>query len=211
MPALLKKHATAKDPWAREYTKSHTSGSGAFKVVSWKPGVETVYERYDGWVGGKLPALKRVIWRTIPSQGNRRALMERGDADMSFDLPSKDASEMKKEGKVVIISNPIGNGMYSLELNVAHPPFNNEKVRQAIAYAIPYEKIMSAAVYGLANPLFGGPSNTVTDIAWPRQDRLQDRHGQSQGADEGVGLGPDHHHHLLRPRPGRDLASRSPC
>ena len=165
--ALLKKHATAKDPWAREYTKSHTSGSGAFKVVSWKPGVETIYERNDAWVGGKLPALKRVIWRTIPSQGNRRALMERGDADISFDLPSKDASEMKKEGKVVIISNPIGNGMYSLELNVAHPPFNNMKVRQAIAYAIPYEKIMSAAVYGLANPLFGGPSNTVTDISWP--------------------------------------------
>ncbi len=165
--ALLKKHATEKDPWARDFTKSTTAGSGAYKVVSWKPGVETIYERNDAWVGGKLPALKRVIWRTIPSQGNRRALMERGDADMSFDLPSKDASEMKKEGKVVIISNPIGNGMYSLELNVAHPPFNNEKVRQAIAYAIPYQKIMDAAVYGLANPLFGGPSNTVTDIAWP--------------------------------------------
>jgi len=86
---------------------------------------------------------------------------------MSFDLPSKDAAEMKKEGKVVIVANPIGNGMYSLELNVAHPPFNNEKVRQAIAYAIPYDKIMSAAVFGLANPLYGGPSNTVTDIAWP--------------------------------------------
>ena len=164
---LLKKHATAKDPWARDYTKSATAGSGAYKVVSWKPGVETVYERYDGWVGGKLPELKRVIWRTIPSQGNRRALMERGDADMSFDLPSKDAAEMKKEGKVVIISNPIGNGMYSLELNVVHPPFNNEKVRQAVAYALPYQKIIDAAVFGLANPLFGGPSNNVTGIDWP--------------------------------------------
>jgi peptide/nickel transport system substrate-binding protein len=165
--ALLKKHATDKDPWAREFTKGNTAGSGAYKVVSWKPGVETIYERNDAWVGGKMPTLKRVIWRTIPSQGNRRALMERADADMSFDLPCKDASEMKKEGKVKIIANPIGNGMYSLELNVAHPPFNNTKVRQAIAYAIPYEKIMSAATYGLANPLFGGSSNQVTDIAWP--------------------------------------------
>ena len=164
---LLKKKATEKDPWALEYTKSNTAGSGAYRVTSWKPGVEVVYERNDDWVGGKQPQLRKVIWRTVPSQGNRRALMERGDADISFDLSSKDTSEMKKEGKLVIISNPIGNGMYSVELNVKNPPFDNPKVRQAVAYALPYQKIMDAAMFGLANPLFGGPSNNVTDIAWP--------------------------------------------
>jgi len=164
---LLKKKATEKDPWALEYTKSNTAGSGAYKVTSWKPGVETVYERNEDWVGGKLPQLKKVIWRTVPSQGNRRALMERGDADISFDLSSKDTFEMKKDGKLVIISNPIGNGMYSIDLNVTKPPFDNQKVRQAVAYALPYQKIMDAAMFGLANPLFGGPSNTVTDTTWP--------------------------------------------
>ncbi len=164
---LLKKRATEKDPWGLEYTKANTAGSGAYKVTSWKPGVETVYERNDAWVGGKLPQLKKIIWRTIPSEGNRRALMERGDADISFDLPSKDTAEMKKAGKLVVISNPIGNGMYSVELNVKNPPFNNEKVRQAVAYALPYQKIMDAAMFGLANPLFGGPSNNVSDITWP--------------------------------------------
>jgi peptide/nickel transport system substrate-binding protein len=165
--ALLTSKATEKDPWALDYTKSNTAGSGAYRVTSWKPGVEVVYERHDDWVGGKMPQLKKVIWRTIPSQGNRRALMERGDADISFDLSSKDTSEMKKEGKLVIISNPIGNGMYSVELNVKSPPFDNAKVRRAVAYALPYQKIMDAAMFGLANPLFGGASNTVTDIAWP--------------------------------------------
>jgi peptide/nickel transport system substrate-binding protein len=165
---LLKKHATDKDPWGLEYTKSNTAGSGAYKVTSWKPGVEVVYERNDAWAGGKLPELKKVIWRTIPSSGNRRALMERGDADISFDLPAKDFSEMKKEGKLKMISNPIGNGMYSLELNVVHPPFDNEKVRQAVAYAIPYQKIVDAAMFGIANPLFGGKSNDVASILWPQ-------------------------------------------
>jgi peptide/nickel transport system substrate-binding protein len=165
---LLKKHATAQDPWGRDYTKSNTAGSGAYKVTSWKPGVEVVYERNDAWVGGKLPELKKVIWRTIPSAGNRRALMERGDADISFDLPAKDFTEMTKEGKLKMISNPIGNGMYSLELNVVKPPFNNEKLRQAIAYAIPYQKIVDAAMFGHARPLFGGPSNQVSTIAWPQ-------------------------------------------
>jgi len=165
---LVKKHATAADPWGLEYTKSNTAGSGAYKVASWKPGVETVYERHDGWVGGKLPELKRVIWRTIPSPGNRRALMERGDADISFDLPSKDFAEMKQAGKVKIISTPISNGMYSVEMNVKNPPFNNEKLRQAVAYAIPYQKIMDAAMFGLAKPLFGGKSNQVGSAAWPQ-------------------------------------------
>jgi len=165
---LVKKHATSADPWGLDYTKSNTAGSGAYKVVSWKPGVEVVYERNDGWVGGKLPELKRVIWRTIPSPGNRRALMERGDADVSFDLPSKDFAEMKHEGKVNIISTPISNGMYSVELNVKNPPFNNEKLRQALAYAMPYQKIMEAAMFGLAKPLFGGKSNDVTSVAWPQ-------------------------------------------
>jgi peptide/nickel transport system substrate-binding protein len=165
--ALLKSKATEKDPWGLEYTKTNTAGSGAYKVTSWKPGVETIYERNDAWIGGKLPQLKRVIWRTIPSAGNRRALMERGDADISFDLPAKDFQEMKKAGKLKMISNPIGNGMYSLELNVVKPPFNNEKVRQAIAYALPYQKIIEAAMFSHALPLFGGPSNDVADTKWP--------------------------------------------
>jgi peptide/nickel transport system substrate-binding protein len=164
---LLKKKATEKDPWALDYTKSNTAGSGAYKVTSWKPGVEVVYERNDDWVGGKLPQLKKVIWRTVPSQGNRRALMERGDADISFDLSSKDTSEMKKDGKLVIVSHPIGNGMYSVDMNVKNPPFDNPKVRQAVAYALPYQKIMDAAMFGLANPLYGGPSNNVADLTWP--------------------------------------------
>ena len=166
--ALLKSKATEKDPWALEYTKSNTAGSGAYKVVSWKPGVEVVYERNDAWVGGKLPQLKKVIWRTIPSAGNRRALMERGDADISFDLPAKDFTEMKKGSKLNLISNPIGNGMYSLELNVKNPPFNNPKVREAIAYALPYQKIIDAAMFGHAKPLFGGKSNDVTETVWPQ-------------------------------------------
>ena len=164
---LLKKKATEKDPWALDYTKSNTASSGAYKVTSWKPGVEVVYERNDDWVGGKLPQLKKVIWRTVPSQGNRRALMERGDADISFDLSSKDTSEMKKDGKLVIVSHPIGNGMYSVDMNVKNPPFDNPKVRQAVAYALPYQKIMDAAMFGLANPLYGGPSNNVADLTWP--------------------------------------------
>jgi peptide/nickel transport system substrate-binding protein len=189
---LLKKQATEKDPWAMEYTKSNTAGSGAYKVTSWKPGVEVVYERNDAWVGGngKLPELKKIIWRTIPSSGNRRALMERGDADISFDLPAKDFSEMKREGKLSMISNPIGNGLYCIELNVKNPPFDNEKVRQAVAYAIPYQKIIDAAMFGVAKPMFGGPSNDVSGIAWPQPTGYTTDVAKAKALMQESGVGP---------------------
>ena len=166
--ALVKKHATEKDPWGRDFTKNNTAGSGAYRVVRFTPGTEVVYERFDDWKGGPLPKLKRIIWRTIPSAGNRRALMERGDADVSFDLPSKDFAEMKDAGKVNVVSTPIGNGIYYLGMNVTKPPFDNETLRQAIAYAVPYQKIIDAAMFKLARPLSGAESNQVTSTAWPQ-------------------------------------------
>ncbi len=98
---LAKKHATDKDPWAMEWLKTNEAGGGAFKIDKWTPGQEIIYQRFDDWKSGPLPKIQRVIWRMVPSAGNRRALMERGDADLSFDLPPKDVSEMAQEKKVV--------------------------------------------------------------------------------------------------------------
>ena len=62
-------------------------------------------------VGGPLPKVKRVIWRMVPQAGNRRALLERGDADISYDLPNKDFVELKDSGKLNIVSVPYSNGV----------------------------------------------------------------------------------------------------
>jgi peptide/nickel transport system substrate-binding protein len=106
---LAKKHATAQDPWAMEWLKTNAAASGAYKLESWKPGMETIYVRNDEWKGGPLPKIRRVIVREVPSAGNRRAMLERGDADISFDLPPKDFSEMAKAGKVLVVSHPVEN------------------------------------------------------------------------------------------------------
>jgi peptide/nickel transport system substrate-binding protein len=165
---LVKKHATDKDPWGLDYTKINTAGGGAYKVVRSQAGSEVIYERFDDWKSGPLPKIKRVVWRVVPSAGNRRALIERGDADISFDLPSKDFSELKSEGKVNVASTPIGNGIWYLGMNVKKAPFDNVKVRQAVAYAVPYQKIMDAVMFGLAKPMFGDANNTAEEPVWPQ-------------------------------------------
>ena len=169
---LVKKHATEQDPWGLEYTKQNTAGSGAYKVASWVAGTEVVLERNDAWVGGPLPKTKKIIWRIVPSAGNRRALLERGDADISYDLPNKDFVELKADGKLSIISTPYSNGIQYIGMNVKNPPFDNLKVRQAVAYAIPYQKIMDAVLFGLAKPMFGAPANAATQVAWPQPHKF---------------------------------------
>jgi peptide/nickel transport system substrate-binding protein len=165
---LVKKNATEKDPWGLEYTKLNTAGSGAYKVTSWTAGSEVVMERNEDWKGGALPKIKRVIWRMVPSAGNRRALLERGDADISYELPNKDFVELKDAGKLNIISTPFSNGVQYIGMNVKNPPFDNIKVRQAVAYAIPYQKIMDAVLFGLGKPLFGDANNKSESPVWPQ-------------------------------------------
>jgi peptide/nickel transport system substrate-binding protein len=160
--ALAKKHATAADPWAMEWLKTNEAGSGAYRLESWKPGTETVYVRNDDWKAGPLPKIRKVIVREVPSAGNRRALLERGDADISFDLPPKDFAEIAKAGKLTVVAHPVENAHAYVGMNVKHPPFNNVKVRQAVAYALPYEAIFSTAVFGRGALLNGNPIATNT-------------------------------------------------
>src|SRR5450432_1827863 len=95
-------------------------------------------------------------------------IMERNDADISYELPYKDFQELKAAGKLDIVSLPFSNGIQYLGMNVTKPPFDNPKVRQAIAYAVPYQKIMDVVLFGLANPMFGAPATKATDVAWPQ-------------------------------------------
>lgn len=169
---LVKKNATEKDPWGLEYTKQQTAGSGAYKVTKWTAGTEVIMERNDAWVGGPLPKIKRVIWRMVPQAGNRRALLERGDADVSFELPYRDFAELKQAGKLNVTSLPISNGIQYIGMNVTKPPFDNPKVRLAVAYAIPYQKIVDAVMFGLANPMFGAPADKPTEVAWPQPHKF---------------------------------------
>jgi peptide/nickel transport system substrate-binding protein len=165
---LAKKNATEKDPWAMEWLKHNTAAGGAYKIKAYESGIQTQYERNDAWINGPLPKIKNIIERVVPSASTRRALLERGDVDVSFDLPPKDFAELAKMSKLTVIGLPVENFMFYVDMNVTKPPFDNLKVRQAISYAIPYERISSAVTFGRARKLFGGPSSTPAKAEWPQ-------------------------------------------
>jgi peptide/nickel transport system substrate-binding protein len=163
-----KKHATEADPWAQEWLKNYTAGSGAYMVEKFEPGIQTLFVRNENWKGGPLPAMKKVIERVVPSASTRRALIERGDIDVSFDLPPKDFAELAGNPKVKVEGVPVENFMWYLDMNVTQPPFDNLKVRQAIAAAIPYDEVYNSTAFGRAKKLYGGTSYTPATAEWPQ-------------------------------------------
>ncbi|MBL26885.1 MAG: ABC transporter substrate-binding protein [Rhodospirillaceae bacterium] len=164
---VAKEHATEEDPWALEWLQRNTAGGGAYEIEAWRPGSEIVFSRFEDWKSGPLPAMQRVVYRQVPSAGTRRALIERGDVDISIGLPPKDFAEMEEAGDINVVGVPVQSAVLYIDMNVAMPPFDNKLVRKAVAYAVPYEEIMSSALYGRALPMFGAEPGAPYEPTWP--------------------------------------------
>lgn len=169
---LAKKHATAEDPWAMEWMKTNTAASGAYIIESHKPGESTVLRRNEKWTGGAggaLPFFKRIIIQTVPEPATRANLIERGDADLAIDLAASDLPTIEKSAKSKVVSIPQSNGFTHVSMNTQMAPFDNLKVRQAVAIALPYEDMFKAAIFGRGTKLYGGTWSTVPpDASFPQ-------------------------------------------
>jgi peptide/nickel transport system substrate-binding protein len=181
---LAKQHATPEDPWAQEWLKTNTAGSGAYTVETFKTGEQLVLRRNDDWKagrGGQLPFFKRIIEQTVPDPATRANLIEKGDADIATDLQASDVLALQSRGKLRVDSTPQSNGFTMIAFNTQAAPFDNVKVRQAIATALPYDDMFAAAIFKRGYALFGAswtepptgnfpqPMPVKTDIAKAKQ------------------------------------------
>src|SRR5882724_2127689 len=181
---LAKQHATSEDPWAQEWLKTNTAGSGAYTIEIFKPGEQVVLRRNEDWKSGRdgqLPFFKRIIEQTVPEPATRANLIEKGDADIATDLQASDVLALQSGGKVRVDSTPQSNGFTMIAFNTQAAPFDNVKVRQAIAAALPYDDMFEAAIFKRGFGLFGAswtepptgdfpqPMPTRTDLAKAKQ------------------------------------------
>ena len=155
---LAKSKATAEDPWAQEWLKANTAGSGAYVIESFKPGETTILRRNEDWKRGPGNAqahFKRIITQTIPEAATRANLVEKGDADIVIDLQAADAADLEKKGKLKVVSTPQYNAITFVSFNNQMAPFDKVEVRRAIAAALPYDDMFKAALFGRGAPLYG--------------------------------------------------------
>jgi peptide/nickel transport system substrate-binding protein len=169
---VAKANATAEDPWAINWLKEHAVGSGAYIIESFKPGEQVIMKRNEAWNRGtpeKAAFFKRVIVQSVPEPATRANLVERGDADLVIDLQASDVQSLEAKGTLKVISTPQYNAVTFISMNNRIPPFDNVNVRRAIAYALPYDDMFKAALFGRGTPMFGAewPDGQPTSGAYP--------------------------------------------
>ena len=135
------------------------TGSGPYRFLKdeWAPGALAAYARFDGYVarqeapsfvsGGKVAHFDRIEWKIIPDAATCAAAMQAGEADW-WQNPIMDLLPRLRTAKGVQVLNPdkIGN-VEVIRFNHLHPPFNDQRLRQAVLKVVDQTEFMQAA-YG---------------------------------------------------------------
>lgn len=149
--ATARHQGTADDPWASEWLKRNAPAIGPYMLESWTPGVEMVLVRNPSYFGPP-PAIGRVIYRQVPEASNRVALIASGDAHVARDLSQEqlDRLDQTPGAQAWCIA---ANQWVRMTLNTSEGPTADPKVRQALAYAVPYQQILDSVYRGRAGPM----------------------------------------------------------
>jgi peptide/nickel transport system substrate-binding protein len=141
-----KKHASQADPWAKEWLRTHSAGFGPYQVDHSTPGVETVLVPNANWRGDPAVFFKRVIFKAVPESSSRLALLKAGQIDIAWGLNERELQEVGNDASFKVVRAQSNKQLY-LGLVTNKPPFDNKKVRQAMAWATPYEDIVQKVYY----------------------------------------------------------------
>ena len=143
-------------------------GTGPFKFLQWDKDDKIVLTANDAHWTGK-PALDRLIFRSIPDNGERLMALQQGDLHvMEFPNP-EDIPLIQSDAQLELARQPGLNVGY-LAMNMEKPPFDNPKVRLAMNYAINKIEIVEHLYQGLGIPAKG----PIPPTLWSYDDTIED-------------------------------------
>lgn len=117
-------------------------GTGPYKFVEWVPDQTITVERFDDYWGEPVKT-EKVVFRVIAEAPARALELQVGTVDGIDNVAPDDIPTLEADPNVTVYARPKFNIGY-LGINRAHEPFDDVKVRQAIAYAINKEAILEA-------------------------------------------------------------------
>ncbi|MBB4662102.1 ABC transporter substrate-binding protein [Conexibacter arvalis] len=146
-----RKHITAEDEWAKEFLGRQTAGFGPYHVEGYRKGQQLTLVANPNHPGER-PRYEKVVWRVVSGSSDRLAQLSRGDVGVATNLTPRELKQLERNPDVEVVSYP-GNLVKSLRLNNTKAPFDDPRVRRALAYATPYQQILEDVYFGLASPL----------------------------------------------------------
>lgn len=134
-----------------EFLKTKTAGSGPFKLEKWDPSSEAVFVANDDYWQERAK-LDKVVMKFMKEASSRTMMLNKGDIDLAMEFPPKDVDTLKQNTGLTVRSDASNRILY-MGLNNNMKPFDNPKVRQAIAYAIPHDALLKDVMYGQAKQM----------------------------------------------------------
>jgi peptide/nickel transport system substrate-binding protein len=115
-------------------------GTGPYMVESWSRGDNITLKRNDNYWGDKAKA-GTLIFRWSTEAAQRLLELQSGTVDGIDNVGPDDFEAVKSDSSLQLIERPALNTFY-VGFNNTYPPFDNEKVRQAIAMGIDRQRIV---------------------------------------------------------------------
>jgi peptide/nickel transport system substrate-binding protein len=123
-------------------------GTGAFSFAGYEPGSGLQLERFEDYWGGEVP-LDRVDFRFVSEPTVALTNLQGGQVDWTDNVPPQQVEQLT-QSEDIVLETVASNDYWYLAANQAREPFDDPRVRQALAYGIDREQITEAAKFGLA-------------------------------------------------------------
>ncbi len=142
-------------------------GAGPYKFVSFVPGVELVLEANEQY-WRKVPNVKRLVFKAVPDESTRLAMLKRGEADVVYSIRGALAEELRRTPGLTLKPNYPPGTFWLAFVDQWDPksPWHDRRVRLAANHAIDRNAINQAETLGLSRITASLIPHTF-DFYWP--------------------------------------------
>ncbi|MGZ8994315.1 MAG: ABC transporter substrate-binding protein, partial [Burkholderiaceae bacterium] len=156
---MLPKHVFGTGDIANHPNANKPVGTGPFKFVEWQKGQYMRFDRNDEYWRKGTPYLDRIVARFIADGATRAAAMETQEVHIggfSAILPL-DVKRLQALPHIAVTTRgyEMQSPIIELDFNTQKKPFDNAKVRQAVAYAIDRKFVIDNIWFGFGKPATG--------------------------------------------------------
>ncbi|MGL4252796.1 MAG: glutathione ABC transporter substrate-binding protein [Fusobacteriaceae bacterium] len=125
-------------------------GTGPYMINTWQAGDSITLKANPDYYKGASP-IPTVVFRNIPEGTNRTIGLETQEIDIAYDIEPMDKKRVADDQDLTLIEEPSLSMAY-LGFNTNKKPFDDKRVRQAIAYGIDVQPIIDTVYQGAGTP-----------------------------------------------------------
>jgi peptide/nickel transport system substrate-binding protein len=148
-------------------------GDGPFRVFKWTKGQTLELVRNDRYFEKGKPYIARVVFKIVPDQIALLTQLKSGEIDCMEMPPYKDVADLEKNHPELRVFEYENIAYNYIGWNEARPPFDDPRVRRALAMAIDCRRIIDNIYYGYAKectsplpPLFWAYDPNIAPIPY---------------------------------------------